>query len=127
MLHQGRAAHAPEYKGMMAPEATPGRSFPYSHGHAVHEPTTPSPDPPVIPPGYAMVAPNVLMPISALLGSQTPPHQQSAAYANFTPQMQVCAPAICQYDMWKNAQVEMVLWVCTCPGLDGVMRMCILT
>ncbi len=50
-----------------------------------------SPEPQEIPPGYAMIAPNVLVPISALQSSYTsaPKPQQPPAYIDGPPRMQV--------------------------------------
>ena len=94
MVQQVRTVHAPEYMGILAHEGSSGRSSSFGHGPSMpHHSAAASPEPPVIPPGYAMVAPNVLVPISALMSSQAPAHQpqQSTAYASVHPYMQVCA------------------------------------
>lgn len=70
---------------------TPQRSYSGGHGHTIAPHTPASPEPPEIPPGFAMIAPNLLLPISALQSSYSPAPkpQQPPAYANALPRMQV--------------------------------------
>ncbi|BDA41063.1 hypothetical protein COCOBI_01-7180 [Coccomyxa sp. Obi] len=77
-----------DYEGMV----TPQHSYSGGHGRMTAPHHTPaSPEPPEIPPGYAMIAPNLLVPISALQSSYSPAPkpQQPPAYTNVPPRMQV--------------------------------------
>ncbi|CAL8466653.1 g6189 [Coccomyxa elongata] len=65
-------------------------SYSGGHGRIIVPHTPASPEPPEIPPGFAMIAPNLLVPISALQSSYSPaPNpKQPPAYANVPPRMQ---------------------------------------
>lgn len=85
---QVHSVRASEYEHRV----TPQRSYSGGHGHVIAPQTPASPEPPEIPPGFAMIAPNVLVPISALQSSYSSAPskpQQPPAYSHAPSRMQV--------------------------------------